>query len=412
MSKNSLVHVRPILCGRAEDLKEAATRFAASSGGLVLTGPAGIGKTMLSTEMLASLESSGRSSVRLRCAAASSDLPLAVLAPVLPIDLDSTASGLPSLMVARRALIDAGRGQPVVIGVDDLHLLDEVTALLLSQMIDGGEACLLGTYRSGEFVARPLADLWHRGVVDRMTVGPMDRSGVAQMAETFAGRPLDDASADRLMRLCAGNALHAAVILRAAKETGALRVSNADSTWSLGEIEGSPSLVDFVEAELSSLDDERRRALELVALGEPSSLAEIETLAGHSAVAELEEGGLVVVVLDGRRQSIRLRHPLYGEVVRARLSRARARFVYRDLAAMLAKTDGRRRDDVLRMAFWSVEGGNKPDDGVLIPAAHAALFRARQRSRRAPGPPLVRTVLVICCCANPFGYLLEHRARP
>jgi DNA-binding CsgD family transcriptional regulator len=70
--------------------------------------------------------------------------------------------------------------------------------------------------------------------------------------------------------------------------------------------------------------------------------------------------------------SRRLAHPLYGEILRSRLSPLRARTLSRRLADAVADRRSRRRDDVLRLATWRLDGGGDVQGRILIEGARRA----------------------------------------
>jgi Tetratrico peptide repeat len=86
----------------------------------------------------------------------------------------------------------------------------------------------------------------------------------------------------------------------------------------------------------------------------------------------LEGQGLVAVEQDGRRLMIRLAHPLYGEVLRHHTPTLRARAVCRQLADTLASMGMRRREDLLRLATWRLDGGDPTRPNLLAEAARRA----------------------------------------
>ena len=133
----------------------------------------------------------------------------------------------------------------------------------------------------------------------------------------------------------------------------------------------SPSdrLVELVEASLKELTADERSLLELVCVGEP--LGSVVELTDRTVVAKLERRGLIVTRMDGRRLETRIGHPLYSDVLLARLSPLEARFLARSLAEAVEGTGARRREDALRVASWRLEGGGARPDLMLAAAATA-----------------------------------------
>ncbi len=123
------------LTGRTGEL----ARIAASVGegrGVLLTGPAGVGRTRL-LEEACRLAVERRPVVRLAATGASSSVPFGALAPLADGD------GHPVVRI-RRAL-DALAG--AVVAVDDAHLLDDASAVVLHQASVGRTTLVAVTVR-------------------------------------------------------------------------------------------------------------------------------------------------------------------------------------------------------------------------------------------------------------------------
>ncbi|HVW45240.1 MAG TPA: AAA family ATPase, partial [Amycolatopsis sp.] len=114
------------LTGRARELRFIAeTARRAGAPGIVVAGPAGVGKTRLARE---ALDLAARRGATIRWAGATESaraLPLGAFGPLV-----GEAAAEPARLL-RRAM-DALLGEPrgdIVVGVDDAHLLDDVSAL-------------------------------------------------------------------------------------------------------------------------------------------------------------------------------------------------------------------------------------------------------------------------------------------
>src|SRR3569833_2859213 len=88
--------------------------------------------------------------------------------------------------------------------------------------------------------------------------------------------------------------------------------------------------------------------MELLALGEPLGLDQLNRLAEPGAVEQVAQRGLAAVRREGGRWEVRVGHPLYAEAVRARVSPPRARRLRGELSEFFAA--GRRAGDGLRCA--------------------------------------------------------------
>jgi hypothetical protein len=205
------------LAGREDDIASALAVLGGEQAGILLVGAAGVGKSRLAEELAERLALSGHHVARMAGSAATAALPLAAAAPLLPADVAD--SGLPALLSFRRSLADAAGGRPVVLVVDDVHLLDEASATLLHQLAVAGELRLVATQRSGTVAPDVVERLWWDGLVARVEIRPLPRTAAEELAGSIAGRPLDATAAERLWTLTEGNPLFVRELLLAERET-------------------------------------------------------------------------------------------------------------------------------------------------------------------------------------------------
>jgi hypothetical protein len=69
-----------------------------------------------------------------------------------------------------RAVVDGAAGRPLLVFVDDAHLLDDGSATLLHQLALTRAATVLATVRSGERAPDPVVSLWKDALADRIEV--------------------------------------------------------------------------------------------------------------------------------------------------------------------------------------------------------------------------------------------------
>ncbi|MFB9963016.1 helix-turn-helix transcriptional regulator [Sinosporangium siamense] len=98
----------------------------------------------------------------------------------------------------------------------------------------------------------------------------------------------------------------------------------------------------------------------------------LTALTSEHAVLLAEERGLIRVVVDGRRETASLGHPLYGEVARERCPELRRRRRHADLAVELERSGLRRREDRLRATAWRLESGMTASPRLLMSATRLA----------------------------------------
>ena len=376
------------LVGRHDELDAFAAALAEpATRGLLIHGPPGVGKTRLADECLARAEGGGRTCARATASAAAASLPLSALAHLLPAELGADRADPLTLFERAAAAVRERAGpEPLVLLVDDLHLLDLTSTLLLVHLVEGGTLFLLGTVRSGQPLADALAGLWQQGRAARVDLADLSREQVEDLLQAALDGPVAAGTAGELWTASRGNVLFLRELVLAAQAAGALR--DQHGVWRLtGPLVRSARLVELVDARLRAVGGAAGELLELLALSEPVGVPELAALAGLGPLEALERSGLVSVRADGRRQQVTLAHPLYGEVVRGRLPALTRRRLLSDHADRVAHRGARRREDPLRIASWQLDALGSADHGLLVAAARLARyghdFRRVERLARA-----------------------------
>ncbi len=164
-------------------------------------------------------------------------------------------------------------------------------------------------------------------------------------------------------------------LIGALRRGGALAEIHGVWRWT-GAAVVSARLEEIVGARIDDLAPDDLRALEYVAFGEPLELGVAHALAVAEGITGLEQADLVTVRADGQRLMIRLSHPLFGETVRHRVGKVRARRIHASLVAALGEVGGRRRDDGFRRAVWQLNAGTARDPQLLLAAAREARARS------------------------------------
>jgi len=360
--------------GEFSHLREFLTD--ADHRGVVLAGAAGVGKTRLAHECLQWAGEAGLATARVTATQAASALPFGAMAPLLPAG-DHGEHGFvdnPTDLLRRSAaaLLERAGGRRLVLLVDDAHLLDQASATLVHQLADTGAAFLLATLRSGEPAPDPVMALWKDGLLERIELVGLRAEAIEKLLGAVLG-PVDRATATDLAVRCQGNVLFLRELVVGALAEGTLR--GEDGIWRLvGQLSPSDRLVELVEHRLGALEREERDLLELVAFAESLGPAELTALADPALAEALERKALLVSRTDGRRLAVRLTHPLYGEVLRARIPALRCRDIARSLAEVVEATGARRREDTLRVATWRLDGGGARPE-LMLAAATTARWR-------------------------------------
>lgn len=364
--------------GREDEIRQVREAMDGHDlNGTVLAGWPGVGKTRLAVECLAAARQADWETARATASRSAAEIPFGALASLLSHADGATAGAVDDradlLRRATRGLVDHLAGRRMLLLVDDAHLLDDASATLVHQLATTGSVFVLATVRSGEVAPDPIVALWKDGLAPRVEVAGLDNAAVATVLEAALGGPVDRGGVNRLTVRCQGNLLFLRELVISARDRGALR--DEGGLWRLvGRFGPSDRLVELVEGRLQGLDQSERELLEIVAVGEPLGSSELAALGDLGLAEDLERRGLLRSDLDGRRLSIRLAHPLYGEVLRSRLPALSSREIARRLAEALAATGARRREDLLRLATWRLEAGSAEPE-LLGAAASAARWR-------------------------------------
>ncbi|MGH3766808.1 MAG: LuxR C-terminal-related transcriptional regulator [Pseudonocardiaceae bacterium] len=359
-----------LLTGRAEELRVIShlTRRRDGPTGVVLAGAAGVGKTRLAREALAAAEQRGASTRWAVATASARALPLGAFAATLGV------VGPDPARLVRQAgdalLAGAGRAG-VIVGVDDAHLLDELSAMLVHQLVLRRAVTMVLTLRTGETAPDAVTALWKEGHLARLELQPLSQAETASLLEAALGGPVDNAAARRLFTITQGNALYLRQLVDAELEASRLHQVAGVWRWS-GELALSPGLVELLSARIGQLPAAQHEVLGVLAFGEPLGVPLLVGLTDAAAVEQAETRGLVEVYPDGRRLQARLAHPLYGEVQRAQMGRLHARRLRGRIAGAMAATGARRADDTLRRAVLILESDLPPDPVLLTNAARRA----------------------------------------
>lgn len=279
-----------------------------------------------------------------------------------------------------------------VIGIDDVQLADEVTFGLAHRLVQSGRAMLLATAELGAGLPAGMRRLLVGRRMRRLTVEPLDRSGVVRILRARLGGPVTVDTAERLWQLTLGNPLMLRELVDQSLTDGTLNLAGGRWRWSGLHGEPGGRLVDLADLLLGDLDPDERELVNTLALaGRLEAGSPLVTALGDAAES-LNRRGVVVARRSGIRLVLRLAHPLCEAVVAASLPELTTRRLRPAIAeAIEGKGTGlRRRDDILRAVRIRAFDGPLPDPAGLRDAAVAALHvqdypLAERLCRSVPG---------------------------
>ena len=362
----------------------------ANDGCVVLVGGAGVGKTTVLREVRRLVEASGGRVELVVGAASDDDVPfgpfLGMLGPSMAPPREAEVAGRLRDALGER---QGGRDVPILI-VDDAHLLDEHSARVLLDLATKGSARVVGAVRTDERVPETIERLWTDGSCTRVELAPLTKGDVQQVLEEVLGGQVDPAATRQLAELAAGNGLFLYELVRAARDNQRFVLSHGVFCLSaLPPIRGT--LIEVVERRVAGLSETERTALELVALGEPLPIAAVEPLIDDQLMESMEAAQLIeardtltgTVVVSG--------HPLYGEVIRARVPRLRRRRLRLRLARALEDGAAEGSTEQVRAALWRLDADDPGDPERLLAAARAARTSSLEVAERLSRAALTAT---------------------
>ena len=381
------------LIGRSEEMRTIIAAISESDrAGLLVSGPAGVGKSRLVREAMSSVAPHGFEPRWAVGTTSARNLPLGAFAPWA----GTTETDRLQLV---RGVIDsvtsAPAGTKVVLGVDDAHLLDELSTFVLHQIVQREAAKVVLTVREGERVPTEICEIWRGGQFDRLDLQPLSAGEIAELLTATLGGPVYPDAAARLWKLTRGNALYLRNIVEQEVADGRIRQQSGYWQW-IGEPTMTKGLVELIESRFGALSPSVGEVIDALAVGEPLDMTALRRIADPDAIEEANLRGLVTVDRVDDGLEVRLAHPMYGEVRRSRSPETRLRRLRGQVATELASAaDSDDMRNVVRRATLCLDSDLTPDAGLLLKAAGGAVWlgdlrladRAAKAAIRADGSP-------------------------
>ncbi|MFT3851896.1 MAG: LuxR C-terminal-related transcriptional regulator [Ilumatobacteraceae bacterium] len=363
-------HAWPFV-GRATVLGELlALRDDPQCGGVVLVGPAGIGKSRLAEQVLAAAAADGAALGRLVATPAGRTVPYSAIVHLLPTEVLQQPGSVDPLRVfqAVRAMCPPGDRQ--VLFVDDINQLDEASLSLITQLHAADALFLVGTaHDDGEL--SPAVDAVIRAVgLRRLVLGALTSADVSAIAADVVGGTIDASTAADLWDRTAGNPLYLRELLLGAMATTEGRTG--DSVHLRFDAGRNARLAELVAERVRGLDADVSATLSLLAVAEPLLVDDLDRAGLLDHAAELEDRGLITVDRDGARDLVRLSHPVHGEVLRGTMGVFTRRREVRRAIELIAGRPAPLRGDGLRVALWRLDVGEPTAPDALVAGAYLA----------------------------------------
>jgi DNA-binding CsgD family transcriptional regulator len=359
------------LTGRAGAMRAIETAISASdASGIVIWGAPGVGKSRIAREALAAAAARGCESRWAVGTTSARTIPLGAFTAWAPSGVTDTVALVRGVI---ESLTAAPTDTPVVICVDDVHLLDDLSTFVVEQVVQRGAAKLVLTIRDREPVPAVVQEIWRGDQFDRLDLQPLSHDETAALLSSALGGPVDPDAAQRFWMLTRGNPLYLRNIVEQEVADGRLAARHGHWGWT-GDPIVAPGLVELVESRIGDLPAPVADVIDALAIGEPIELAALTRITGPAAIEEADTRGLITVEPRNGGVEVRVAHPVYGEVRRERAAPTRLRRLRGLVAAELAASDD--RDDVqvvVRRATLILDSDLTPDAQLLVRAAHGAV---------------------------------------
>lgn len=392
------------LVGRAQEI-EQLDRFVASvasaspaPAGLVLEGPAGIGKSSLWSAARERAMARGIRILEARPSEAEATFAFQALADLLEplqgelatipapqrrslevalLRADPPSDASPELHTiaagATSLVRNAAHRGPLLVAIDDAQWLDKASAealrFVVRRLADRSVGVLL-TQRVDAAGPVPLA-VDRAMPVERVWLGPLGRADLHALLATRLGLVLPRATLARLHEESQGNPFHALEIARALQRLPAMPKPG-------DPLPVPESVRGLIEGRLAALEGEARRLLLVAAL---ASAPTVDLITATGPGADAAKSGLDaavdagLVVLDG--QVIRFTHPLIASAVVTGADPAARRSAHRALSRVVTESEARGRHLALSTTTADAEVARALEEAALDAqrrgASHAAI---------------------------------------
>ncbi len=351
------------MIGRDQQVGEITRAIADGAvRGVALAGKAGVGKSRLAREAVAAAAADGWTVRTIAATATSRPIPLGAFSQWTD-DVQSEPFALARRVI--EALTDGAQPDRLVVLVDDAHLLDELSALVVHQLVQSQAAGVILTIRTGEQAPAAVTALWKDGLLRRRELEPLSRNIIDDLLTAAFGTAPDRQCADKLWHLTQGNVLFLRQLVEQEYRAGRMVDQQGAVRW-LGDTAISGSLAELVDSQIGAITGDVRDVVDLVAVSEPIDWHCLRLITDQDAIEEAEQRELIRT----SGGDVYIGHPLYAEVRLNRCGASRLRRL-RGKVATAMKDGGGTAKVVKRGLLW-LESDLPPEPEVLLSAATAA----------------------------------------
>jgi DNA-binding CsgD family transcriptional regulator len=346
---------------------------ASAVSGIRVCGAAGVGKSRIAREALSAAASQGYETRWTAGTSSARAIPLGAFTAWAPSGVTDTFELLRGVI---ESLTAASSASKVVLGIDDVHLLDDLSTFVVHQIVERGAAKVILTVRDGEPIPPAIQEVWTAGQFDRLDLTELSLDETATLLSATLAGSVDSDAAQRLWELTRGNVLYLRNIVEQEVADGRIVQEHGYWRW-IGDPVMPPGLVELIESRIGALPAPVSDVVDVLAVGEPIDLAALTRITDADAVEEAETRGLITLEPAGGGIEARVAHPLYSELRRSRAPHSRLRRLRGLVATELAESTDREDIRVIvRRATLSLDSDLAPDADLLLSAAHGAVWLA------------------------------------
>ncbi|GAA4429554.1 hypothetical protein GCM10023169_32040 [Georgenia halophila] len=343
----------------------------------LIVGDPGVGKSVLAASARDDLDEAHETTVVLRTPSPTVATPWQVFAPLIGTPADPGGDAVGRISALAKVALAELEGDPTI-HIEDVHDLDDPSAVILAELVQNGDARLIATCR--RLPGPPVAfhALFRDDLLAQIDVRGLDVEDVEKLLIRVLGGPVSRDTSQHLASITQGNPLYLRELVRSLRDTDALAFVDGAWLWRDPGIVGT-RIGDLIRAELSALGEAERDVVDLLALAGPTTLDVLGDVVTDDAIEATRLRGLVVIEPSFRQGTpeARLVHPIHTEMIRGTLLPGRRRELFHRLPAAAQGSRATAHPAALFSTVdWALTCGVEPARSHLLEAVHAATMLA------------------------------------
>lgn len=303
--------------------------------GVMLLGELGVGKTWVGKRALASLDVEV---IALRATALVADIPMGALGPLLARLPERPAGAISALQMLVQYFGARSTATPIVLEIDDAHHLDDASAMVIAQLVLGGQVKLLATGRPAPMPHIELMELVNENYLTVVHISPMELATVAGVVRGYFDGQVSRQLESAVVGAVGGNPFLLKMLLSELVDSGS--VVKSDGVWALAQAEAASWLnrgaIAHAQARLARLPANLRSVLETVAVAEPITRVSLLQLVDEQDVDELV--GMDLLSVTRHPAVVSVHQTLFGEALRRAVPAGRRNDIRDQLNAKLDRS--------------------------------------------------------------------------